>query len=403
MNSRVSWSVDGIDPSVRERAEAAARRAGMSLNDWLNSTIGEPAPPSFSAPSRSAAGDAEPGKPDVADIHQRLDSITRQIEQISQPRAAQRRAARRSCPRRADASPASSTTRFRASTRGCRRFPIRRRPAGPDAGQAAPGRDGRARRQPRSIAPRRRSARHRWILRSPKSPRARTNSTPAPADAAAQRAASASASAAHGAACRWRLRCSRRPGRSGFFLAGTASAQDHQPDRGAAASRSCRAIDRRVPRRTRRNPPRHHRGDAAPGDRIDRERNPLAVAPHRRHPPERQRRPGAGRHRTRARRNPRSAALADAGRAARRLRRGDPQSRRQARPDPALERRSVDRAAARRRDRGAARHRLQRRLQRRAGAACPTTCTRCRPRSTSSPASTATAMPSPCSSSASPR
>src|SRR4029078_8550020 len=44
MNSRVSWSVDGIDPSIRERAEAAARRAGMSLSDWLNSTIAESAP-----------------------------------------------------------------------------------------------------------------------------------------------------------------------------------------------------------------------------------------------------------------------------------------------------------------------------------------------------------------------
>jgi localization factor PodJL len=51
MNSRVSWSVDGIDPSVRERAEAAARRAGMTLNDWLNSTVGEPASPSLGAPS----------------------------------------------------------------------------------------------------------------------------------------------------------------------------------------------------------------------------------------------------------------------------------------------------------------------------------------------------------------
>jgi len=46
MNSRVSWSVDGIDPSVRERAEAAARRAGMSLSDWLNANIGD-APPDF--------------------------------------------------------------------------------------------------------------------------------------------------------------------------------------------------------------------------------------------------------------------------------------------------------------------------------------------------------------------
>jgi len=82
MNSRVSWSVDGIDPSVRERAEAAARRAGMSLNDWLNSTLGDSAPPDFrSPPQRPVAQETR----DVADIHQRLDSITRQIDQISRP------------------------------------------------------------------------------------------------------------------------------------------------------------------------------------------------------------------------------------------------------------------------------------------------------------------------------
>jgi localization factor PodJL len=84
MNSRVSWSVDGIDPSVRERAEAAARRAGMSLSDWLNSTIGESAPPDFrNSPEHPAMPSQE--SRDVADIHQRLDSITRQIEQISKP------------------------------------------------------------------------------------------------------------------------------------------------------------------------------------------------------------------------------------------------------------------------------------------------------------------------------
>ena len=90
MNSRVSWSVDGIDPQVRERAEAAARRAGMSLSEWLNSTVGEP----VAAPSRDSypqgpadQGPAMPGRQshDVADIHQRLDSITRQIDQISKP------------------------------------------------------------------------------------------------------------------------------------------------------------------------------------------------------------------------------------------------------------------------------------------------------------------------------
>src|SRR5512147_306867 len=86
MNSRVSWSVEGIDPSVRERAEAAARRAGMSLNDWLNSTIGASAPPEFRSPPDQRVMALGQESPDVADIHQRLDSITRQIERISQPK-----------------------------------------------------------------------------------------------------------------------------------------------------------------------------------------------------------------------------------------------------------------------------------------------------------------------------
>ena len=85
MNSRVSWSVEGIDPSVRERAEAAARRAGMSLNDWLNSTIGDSAPPNFRGPPEPRPVMPSQETRDVADIHQRLDSITRQIEQISRP------------------------------------------------------------------------------------------------------------------------------------------------------------------------------------------------------------------------------------------------------------------------------------------------------------------------------
>ena len=85
MNSRVSWSVEGIDPSVRERAEAAARRAGMSLSDWLNSTIGDPTPPNFRAMTDQRPAMPSQETPDVADIHQRLDSITRQIERISRP------------------------------------------------------------------------------------------------------------------------------------------------------------------------------------------------------------------------------------------------------------------------------------------------------------------------------
>ncbi|HKO71566.1 MAG TPA: hypothetical protein VJV58_11600 [Bradyrhizobium sp.] len=85
MNSRVPWSAEAIDPTVRERAEAAALRAGMSLNDWLKSTIGDyPAADPGTTPARpqNAGGEL---RSDVADIHQRLDSITRQIEQISRP------------------------------------------------------------------------------------------------------------------------------------------------------------------------------------------------------------------------------------------------------------------------------------------------------------------------------
>ena len=83
MNSRVSWSVDNIDPAVRKRAEAAAHRAGMSLNDWLNSTLGESAAPNFLNPEQRPVPGGE-GK-EVADIHRRLDSITKQIERISRP------------------------------------------------------------------------------------------------------------------------------------------------------------------------------------------------------------------------------------------------------------------------------------------------------------------------------
>ncbi|MGJ4948564.1 hypothetical protein [Bradyrhizobium sp. HKCCYLS20291] len=88
MNSRVPWSNEGIDPSVRERAEAAAQRAGMTLNDWINSTLGASAPPEFRSghPLRSTPP-ANRDAREVADIHQRLDSIARQIEQMSRPGA----------------------------------------------------------------------------------------------------------------------------------------------------------------------------------------------------------------------------------------------------------------------------------------------------------------------------
>jgi localization factor PodJL len=87
MNSRVSWSSEGIDPAVRERAEAAARRAGVSLNDWLNLNLGDATPPNFRSPPAGRSAMPAQQSRDVADIHERLDAITRQIEQISHGRA----------------------------------------------------------------------------------------------------------------------------------------------------------------------------------------------------------------------------------------------------------------------------------------------------------------------------
>ncbi|WP_316226711.1 hypothetical protein [Bradyrhizobium sp. SZCCHNS3052] len=86
MNSRVPWSNEGIDPSVRERAEAAAQRAGMTLNDWINSTLGASTPPDFrGSPAPRSTPTVSRDAREVTDIHQRLDSIARQIEQMSRP------------------------------------------------------------------------------------------------------------------------------------------------------------------------------------------------------------------------------------------------------------------------------------------------------------------------------
>ena len=156
MNSRVSWSVDGIDPSVRERAEAAARRAGMSLSDWLNSTIGESAPPDFRNAPRAAPAMPSQESRDVADIHQRLDSITRQIEQISRP------APRNDAPRgeAARGEPSVARQLNDAISRLDARLSQISSPAparqAHDAGQAAPEPRWSSAPPPRSIVPRRR-------------------------------------------------------------------------------------------------------------------------------------------------------------------------------------------------------------------------------------------------------
>ncbi|PZA11435.1 hypothetical protein DNX69_19375 [Rhodopseudomonas palustris] len=83
--NRVSWSIEEIEPSVREKAEAAAKRAGLSLTDWINAQLGEAAPQPAADHSHIPSRPAMPERSasEVAEIHQRLDTIARQIDRIS--------------------------------------------------------------------------------------------------------------------------------------------------------------------------------------------------------------------------------------------------------------------------------------------------------------------------------
>ena len=204
MNSRVSWSVEGIDPSVRERAEAAARRAGMSLNDWLNSTLGDSARPRFSqAPTIS---------PRRCRARRRPTSPTSTSGWIRSPaRSSRFRSPGRAAMCRAVMPRSDAPAQRRPARRTGRRPAIERRDlaprraavadlqsgaaTGPDAGQAAPGRDGRARGQPgvSPLAPAQPGVvrfRDRGNRRAPE----RTRCSRTPVDAAAQRAAQSSSS-----------------------------------------------------------------------------------------------------------------------------------------------------------------------------------------------------------------
>ena len=43
MVTSLPWSVKGVDPRTRDAAKAAARRAGMTLGEWLDHKIREEA------------------------------------------------------------------------------------------------------------------------------------------------------------------------------------------------------------------------------------------------------------------------------------------------------------------------------------------------------------------------
>lgn len=85
MKPGLPWSVKGIDTDAREAAKEAARRSGMTLGEWLNSTIletAEGAPVAKPAPGlRSRARTAE--APAIERAANRLEDIAEKLSRIS--------------------------------------------------------------------------------------------------------------------------------------------------------------------------------------------------------------------------------------------------------------------------------------------------------------------------------
>ena len=85
MKPGLPWSVKGIEPDAREAAKLAARRSGMTLGEWLNSTIMEQAdgtdtpPPPVLSRTRTAI-DAAPAFERAAN---RLEDIAEKLARIS--------------------------------------------------------------------------------------------------------------------------------------------------------------------------------------------------------------------------------------------------------------------------------------------------------------------------------
>ncbi len=81
-------SVKGIRPEARETAQEAARRAGLPLNEWLNTIIfQQAAEQGIKAPSPARADDNSHAD-EFSDVKRRLDDLTRRIDQVTRSGAA---------------------------------------------------------------------------------------------------------------------------------------------------------------------------------------------------------------------------------------------------------------------------------------------------------------------------
>src|SRR5262245_20245348 len=77
MKSAVAWNVKGVGYDARETAREAARRAGMSVGEWLNSVIIDQAE-QVAGPASGAAREA----PAFSVLHDQLDQLATRLGQM---------------------------------------------------------------------------------------------------------------------------------------------------------------------------------------------------------------------------------------------------------------------------------------------------------------------------------
>lgn len=83
MKPGIPWSVKGIEPDVREAAKQAARRSGMTLGEWLNSTILEQAEDAPAAVAESRQPLQKARGSSLERTASRLEDIAEQLSMLS--------------------------------------------------------------------------------------------------------------------------------------------------------------------------------------------------------------------------------------------------------------------------------------------------------------------------------
>ncbi len=77
------WNVKGIRQHAQQTAQEAARRAGMPLSDWLNAIILQQAATQGIRVPSLPRGSEEGTADHLTGVHQRLDDLTRRIDQVT--------------------------------------------------------------------------------------------------------------------------------------------------------------------------------------------------------------------------------------------------------------------------------------------------------------------------------